>query len=88
MHTFAHVCAGRGGKCAGEHDTQIQAIAAKWDVDVPYDNLDEVPQEMLVRILEALGSGARKSHNADGRQHQLSYLVDKILTLGRFGPFP
>jgi hypothetical protein len=57
-------------------------------VDVPYDNLDEVPQEMLVRILEALGSGARKSHNADGRQHQLSYLVDKILTLGRFAPFP
>ena len=57
-------------------------------MDVPYDNLDEVPQEMLVRILEALGSGARKSHNPDGRQHQLSYLVDKILTLGRFAPFP
>ena len=53
---------------------------------MPYDNLDDVPHEMLVRILEALGSGARKSHNPEGRPNTLSYLVDKILTLGRLAP--
>jgi len=59
----------------------LKAIGLKWHIDIPYDNLDHVPPELLVRLLETMGSGARKSHTT-GRGNLHSYLVDKALALG------